>query len=47
MVIQRTKKFTTKELEKSASDKQTAVKATSELQKKHKKSIKENSPQRT
>jgi len=32
MVIQRTKKFTTKELEKSASDKRTAVKATSELQ---------------
>ena len=34
MVIQRTKKFTTKELEKSASDKRTAVKATSELLKK-------------
>ena len=33
MVVQRTKKFTTKELEKSASDMRTAVKATSELQK--------------
>ena len=37
MVVQRTKKFTTKELEKSASDKRTAVKATSELLKKRKK----------